>query len=67
MAVAVNDLGMPRNAQFLHDGRELKVGYIPDWQKHEHMGANPEDDTGFLELPLERPDVPLPVIEVQLK
>ena len=54
-------------AQFLHDGRELMVGYIPAWQKHEHMGANPEDDTGFLELPLERPDVPLPVVEVQLK
>ena len=67
MAVAVNNLGMPMNAQFLHDGRELKVGYIPAWQKHEHMGANPEDDTGFLELPLERPDVPLPVVEVQLK
>ena len=54
-------------AQFLHDGRELTVGYIPAWQKHEHMGANPEDDTGFLELPLERPDVPLPVIEVSLR
>lgn len=54
-------------AQFLHDGRELKVGFIPEWQKHEHMGANPEDDTGFLILPTERPDVPLPVVEVFLK
>ena len=54
-------------AQFLHDGREINIGRLPDWQKHKHMGVNPEDDIGFLDMPVERPDVLIPVVEVHLK
>ena len=50
--------------QFLHDGSELFIKKIPEWQKHNC--PNVKDD-GFIELPILKPDVVVPVIEVFLK
>ena len=50
--------------QFLHDGSELFVKKIPDWQKHNCPDVK---DDGFIELPVVKPAVEVPVIEVFLK
>ena len=50
-------------AQFLHDASELRLQRIPDWQKENcPVGA----DDAYLDLPVRRPNVPNPVIEVFL-
>lgn len=50
--------------QFLHDGSELFIKSIPEWQKHNCPEVK---DDGFIELPVVKPDVVVPVIEVFLK
>ena len=51
-------------AQFLHDGSELFIKQLPEWQKHNCPEAK---DDGFIELPVLKPNVEVPVIEVWLK
>ena len=50
--------------QFLHDGSELFIKDIPAWQKHNCPDVK---DDGFIELPILKPAVEVPVIEVYLK
>ena len=50
--------------QFLHDGSELQVKQLPEWQKY----GNPDvKANGFIELPILKPAVEIPVIEVFVK
>ena len=50
--------------QFLHDGSELQVKQLPEWQKY----GNPDvRANGFVELPVLKPDVEIPVIEAFVK
>ncbi|MBN1220500.1 MAG: alpha-L-fucosidase [Anaerolineae bacterium] len=51
-------------AQFLHDGSEILMNAIPDWQL-EHMQI--PQDTLVLTLPIKKPNVVVPVIELTLK
>ena len=52
--------------QFLHDGSELFIKKIPEWQLH-HVKADASQVNGFIELPIQKPNVEIPVIEVYLK
>jgi alpha-L-fucosidase len=52
-------------AQLLHDASEVKIlNELPEWQTR-HEGVDKELVT--FELPIEKPDVAVPVIEVFLK
>ena len=51
-------------AQFLHDGSELQICELKDWQKE--MVEDVEDN-GAIDLPVVPPQVEIPVIEVFLK
>ena len=51
-------------AQLLNDGSEVKWGPLPAWQqRHQELGAK----TTILHLPVHKPNVTVPVIEVFLK
>ncbi|MCR5414254.1 MAG: alpha-L-fucosidase [Kiritimatiellae bacterium] len=50
-------------AQFLHDGSEIPVKGLPDWQKATDPGAC----TTFCMMPVTPPDVAIPVIELFIK
>ena len=51
-------------AQLLHDASEVKWGPLPSWQQgHEALGA----ESTILHLPVDKPNVTVPVIEVFLK
>lgn len=52
--------------QFLHDGSELFIKKIPEWQLH-HIQSDASEFTGFIELPIQKPNVEIPVIEIYLK
>jgi alpha-L-fucosidase len=56
--------GKVKYAQFLHDGSEILMNAIPDWQL-EQMQL--KEDTLALTLPVKKPDVVVPVIELTLK
>ena len=50
-------------ARFLHDGSEVDI-HMPDWEAKQ-LDVNP--NTQILSLPIEKPDVVVPVIELTLK
>jgi alpha-L-fucosidase len=50
-------------AQLLNDASEVPIQPRPDWQGHGDIGA----DTITLRLPVQKPDVTVPVIELFLK
>ena len=52
-------------AQFLHDASEVKVA-APNWIRSMN-GDDRASVTGMLQLPVLKPDVEVPVVEVQLK
>lgn len=56
--------GKVEYAQFLHDGSEVLMSGIPDWQL-EQMQI--KEGTLILNLPVKKPDVVVPVIELKLK
>ena len=58
--------GKVKYAQLLNDGSEIKIGE-PTWGKH--MGADQvaSKDTIVLQLPVKKPNVTVPVIELFLK
>jgi alpha-L-fucosidase len=56
--------GKVEYAQLLHDGSEVLMDAIPEWQL-EHMQV--PKDTLVLSLPVKQPDVVVPVIELTLK
>ena len=49
-------------ARFLHDGSEVGI-QIPEWESH-HLNHQP--DSLILSLPIQKPDVVVPVIELTL-
>jgi alpha-L-fucosidase len=49
-------------ARFLHDGSEVGI-QMPEWESH-HL--NPQPDSLILSLPIQKPDVVVPVIELTL-
>jgi alpha-L-fucosidase len=51
-------------AQLLHDGSEVLMDAVPDWQQ-KHLRV--AEDTLTLTLPVKKPDVVVPVIELTLK
>jgi alpha-L-fucosidase len=51
-------------AQFLHDDSEILMDAIPEWQLGE---MQQKEDTLALTLPVKKPDVVVPVIELTLK
>lgn len=51
-------------AQFLHDGSEVLMNNIPEWQARD---LNIPENTLVLELPVKQPNVVVPVIELTLK
>lgn len=51
------------DARFLHDGSEVDI-HMPDWEAKQ-LDVNP--NTQVLSLPIEKPDVVVPVIELTLK
>ena len=51
-------------AQLLHDASEVQIKHRPDWQNHFGESFH---DTATLHLPVVKPDVTVPVIEVFLK
>jgi len=51
-------------AQLLHDGSEVNMHDIPEWQRP-HLKL--DDSTLVLTLPVKKPDVEVPVIELTLK
>jgi alpha-L-fucosidase len=57
-------LGKVKYAQFLHDGSEILMDDIPDWQL-EQMQL--KENTLALTLPVKKPEVVVPVIELTLK
>ena len=50
-------------AQLLHDGSEIRFGALEEWQTHWNEGGS---DTLSLRLPVLKPDVEIPVIEMFL-
>ena len=50
-------------AQFLHDNSEISLAGIPRWQQHAEL----DDSRLVLTLPVKKPDVTVPVIELTLK
>jgi alpha-L-fucosidase len=52
-------------AQLLHDASEIQIKGIEPWQE-ENSGVNHEGAMG-LAIPIEKPDVEIPVIELFLK
>ena len=52
-------------AQFLHDGSEVLIGK-PYWKRIDN-GDDKSDLRGTFELPVVKPEVEVPVIEVFLK
>lgn len=60
--------GKVRFARFLHDGSEVRTREIPPAQQAFNMvPAGPAPGTLTLELPVQRPDVALPVVELILE
>lgn len=60
--------GKVRFARFLHDGSEVRYREIPPAQEAFNMvPAGPAPGTLTLELPVQRPDVALPVVELILE
>ena len=51
-------------AQLLHDGSEVLMNNIPEWQARD---LNIPENTLVLELPVKQPNVVVPVIELILK
>jgi alpha-L-fucosidase len=54
-------------AQFLHDGSELHQRGLEEWQQKHAQDAGFTADTLSIRLPLQRPDVAVPVIELFLE
>jgi alpha-L-fucosidase len=54
-------------AKFLHDASEIKMITEPDRMAHPDLNAPGEDGHLRLEIPIEQPDVEIPVIELILK
>ena len=54
--------GKVNYARFLHDGSEVGI-QMPEWESH-HL--NPQPDSLILSLPIQKPDVVVPVIELTL-
>jgi len=52
-------------AEFLHDGSEVKIT-VPKWKLTQH-GDDKSSITGLLQLPVQKPDVEVPVVELHLK
>ena len=55
--------GKVEYAQLLNDGSETRFKKRPEWQSHEAIGS----DTLTLQLPVVKPNVAIPVIELFLK
>lgn len=55
--------GKVKYAQFLHDGSEIGVDDIPAWQL---TSVKDDDDNLILSLPVKKPDVVVPVVELTL-
>lgn len=56
--------GKVKYAQLLNDASEVKMGEVPE---HQASMAGPSSDTLTLHLPVRKPDVVVPVIELFLK
>jgi len=54
--------GKVNYARFLHDGSEVGI-HMPEWESN-HL--NPQPDSLILSLPIQKPDVVVPVIELAL-
>ena len=53
-------------AQFLHDGSELKIRLMSEWECS-HLGIPSDSRPMVVELPVVKPDVSVPVVELYLK
>jgi alpha-L-fucosidase len=53
-------------AQFLHDGSELQIRKMSEWECS-HLGISSADRPVVVELPVVKPDVLVPVVELYLK
>ena len=62
-----NMAGKVAYAQFLHDGSEVKMRDADPNAPHSHMSINAPSGALTLELPVVKPDVTVPVIELILK
>jgi len=51
-------------AEFLHDGSEVKIS-VPEWKLTQY-GDDQSAVNGLLQLPVQKPDVEVPVIELHL-
>ena len=49
-------------AQLLHDGSEVDMAGIPKWQRHENL----DESTLVLTLPVKKPAVEVPVVEITI-
>jgi len=54
--------GKVRVARFLHDGSEVQI-HMPEWESRQ---LNIDADTLVLDLPIKKPDVVVPIIELTL-
>ena len=52
-------------AEFLHDGSEVKIS-VPRWKLTQH-GDDKASITGLLQLPVQKPNVEVPVVELHLR
>ena len=53
-------------AQFLHDGSELQIRKMSEWECS-HLGISSDARPVVVELPVVKPDVVVPVVELYLK
>ncbi|MBN2713614.1 MAG: alpha-L-fucosidase [Planctomycetes bacterium] len=58
--------GKIKYAQFLHDASEVRIKGLEPWQ-HQNSGAKEADDYEMIELPIVKPAVDVPVVELFLK